>query len=78
MKILKLLSAGNQVTPTQIAKLVRVSYDNVTSHLEILEAEGILKHVNFGKRIKFYKYDETSPVAHALKDLIEVFENAQG
>ena len=73
LKILKLL-IGSQLTPSDIAERVGVCYANATKHLEILEAEGLIEHVRFGERIRFYKFNETSPKAIAVRNLIEIFE----
>ena len=73
LKILKIL-IGSQLTPSQIAKEVGVSYSNAVGHLESLRKEGILCCIKFGERIRFYNYNETSPVATAVQDLIEAFE----
>jgi len=73
MKILKIL-IGSQLTPSQIAKEVGVSYSNAVSHLEALRKEGILCHVKFGQRIRFYNYNERSPIATAVRNLLEVYK----
>ena len=65
----------SQLTPSEIAKKVGVNYANAAKHLEALEAEGILAKTSFGKRIRFYKYNEASAVAVALLKLIEAFES---
>jgi hypothetical protein len=41
-------------------------------HLEILETEEILAHMKFGKRIRYYKYNEI-PKARAVQNLIHTF-----
>jgi len=74
LKILKLL-IGSQLTPSEIANAVGISYLNAAAHLEALEAEGVLEHVMFGKRIRFFKYNELSPRAEAVQALIEVFRS---
>jgi len=73
LKILKIL-IGSQLTPSEIAKAVGVSYLNAAAHLEVLEAEGIIGHVMFGKRTRFFKYNELSPRAIAVQVLIEAFK----
>jgi len=73
LKILKIL-IGSQLTRSQIAKEVGVSYSNAVSHLEALRKEGILCYVRFGERIRFYNYNATSPVATAVRNLIEVYK----
>ena len=73
LKILKIL-IGSQLTPSDIAERVGVCYANAVKHLEALEAEGLIEHVRFGKRIRYYKFSEASPKAIALRNLIEIFE----
>lgn len=51
MKILKVL-LDMQLTPSEIAKSVGVNYVDSAQHLEVLEAEDLIQHVNFGKRIR--------------------------
>jgi predicted ArsR family transcriptional regulator len=74
MKILKIL-IDSQLTPSGIAEKVGVCYANVASHLEVLEAEGLIQHAMFGKRIRYYKFNDTSPKATAVLNLIETFES---
>ncbi len=47
---------------------------SVIKHLETLEAAGLIEHVMFGKRIRFYKFNETSSKAITVRNLIEIFE----
>ena len=47
---------------------------NEDKHLEVLEAQDILLHVKFGKRTRYYKFNEISPKAIAVHNLIEIFE----
>jgi predicted transcriptional regulator len=75
LKILKLLM-DSQLTPSEIARAVGVNYVIAEQHLEILEAEGILSHVKFGKRIRYYKYNEV-PKARAVQNLIHTFPESQ-
>lgn len=73
LKILKILLCS-QLTPSDIAERIRVCYANAAKHLETLEAEGLIEHVRFGKRTRYYKFNETSPKAIAVRNLIEIFE----
>lgn len=72
MKILKIL-VGAQLTPSEIAKSVGVNYVATAKHLVLLEAEGILEHINFGERIRYYKFNESSR-ANAVRELIAAFQ----
>jgi ribosomal protein S25 len=64
---------GSQLTPSEIARAVGVNYVIAEQHLEILESEGILAHAKFGRRIRYYRYDET-PRARAVQTLAEAFQ----
>jgi predicted transcriptional regulator len=74
MKILKIL-ASSQLTPSGITKEVGACYANVARHLKALEDEGLIQHVMFGKRIRYYTFNETSSKAIAIRDLIETFKS---
>jgi predicted transcriptional regulator len=73
LKILKIL-IDSQLTPSEVARTVGVSSVKTREHLQALEAESILTHVTFGKRIRYYKFNETSPKAKAVRSLIETFK----
>jgi predicted transcriptional regulator len=73
LKILKIIM-GSQLTPSDIAEKVGVCYANAVKHLETLEAEGLIEHVRFGKRIRYYKFSEASSKAIAVRNLFEIFE----
>lgn len=72
LNILKLLMRS-QLTPSEIARAVGVNYVITEQHLEILECEGILAHAKFGKRIRYYRYNET-PKARAVQTFMEAFQ----
>jgi len=76
LKILKVL-IDSELTPSDIARTVGVNYVNANQHLEVLEAEGIVKHVKFGKRTRFYRFNELSPKAKAIRSLIEAFQKSE-
>ena len=40
---------------------------------EVLEAEDVVQHINFGKRTRYYKFNEASSKAIAVRNLIETF-----
>ena len=73
LKILKVLLNSKPLNVTQIAKQVGVNYAKALEHLKILENEGILTRTMFGKRIRFYKFNELSFKAKAIRNLIEAF-----
>jgi predicted transcriptional regulator len=73
MKILKILVSA-QLTPSEIAKEVGACYAKVAKHLEVLEDEDLIQHVVFGKRIRYYKLNENSERAIAVRSLVESFK----
>jgi predicted transcriptional regulator len=72
LKILKLLLAS-QLTPSEIAKSVGMNYVDTVRHLKTLEAKGLVQHINFGKRIRYNRFNDTSSRAIAVRNLIESF-----
>jgi predicted transcriptional regulator len=75
LKILKVL-LGSQLTPSEIARAVGVNYVITEQHLEILESAGILSHAKFGKRIRYYRYNET-PKARAVQTFMKAFQESR-
>jgi ribosomal protein S25 len=63
----------SQLTPSEIVQAVGTNYLITEKHLDILEAEDILRHVRFGRRIRYYRFNEGSGRARAVKNLIDVF-----
>jgi predicted transcriptional regulator len=72
LKILKALTESQQ-TPSEIAKTVGVNFVKTSQSLQILESAGILAHAKFGKRIRYYTYNET-PKARTVQNLVEAFQ----
>ena len=72
LRILKLMMQSEQLTVSEIARRMGVNYASASIHLETLENEGILSHVMFGKRIRYYKLRESNR-AQAVKELIEAW-----
>jgi predicted transcriptional regulator len=59
LKILTLLM-DSQLTPSEVAEAVGSNYVDINMHLETLEAEGIVTHAKFGRRIRYYRFNEGS------------------
>jgi predicted ArsR family transcriptional regulator len=72
LRILKLLMESQTLTTAQIAEKVQVNYVLARAHLETLEKGDILAHVNFGKRIRYYRFKESAK-ANAVRRLIEAW-----
>ena len=72
LRILKLLMDSQTFTTAQIAAKVGVNYVIARAHLEALENGDVLTHVNFGKRIHYYRFKESAR-ANAVKSLLEAW-----
>ena len=73
MKILKILVQMGELNVSEIARRLGVNYVTTSKHLRILEDEGILRQKLFG-RIRLYRFNENSPKARAVQNLVEVWE----
>lgn len=73
VKILKILSQVGELNISEIARRLGVNYKITVTHLKILENEGIVQHKTFG-RIHLYRFNEHSPKATAIQNLLEVWE----
>ena len=73
VKILKILSQVGELNVSEIARRLGVNYKITAKHLKVLENEGIIQHKAFG-RIRLYRFNEHSPKAKAIQNLLEVWE----
>ena len=73
MKILKLIARLGALNVSDIARRINLNYTTTNQHLKMLEAEGVLQQRVYG-RIRMYKFNETSPKAKAVQNLIDVWE----
>ena len=73
MKILKLLYQLGQLNVSDIARRLGANFTAVSENLKILEAEGILKELSYG-RVRMYRFNEASAKAKAVQSLIETWE----
>jgi predicted transcriptional regulator len=67
MKILKLLSRLGALNVSEIARRIGLNYSTTNQHLKLLEAESVLRQ-------RVYKFNEASPKARAVQNLIEAWE----
>jgi len=74
MRILKILAQISELNVSEIARRLGVNYSTASKHLKVLEDEDILKHKVFG-RIRLYRFNENSPKAKAVQNLIEAWEH---
>lgn len=72
LRILKLLIESHRLTTSEIAAKTGVNYVVALAHLEALENGDVLTHVNFGRRIRYYKFKESAR-ARAIRDVIEAW-----
>ena len=75
MKILKIISRLGTLNVSDIARRIKLNYSTTNQHLKLLEAEKILQQRVYG-RIRMYRFEETSPKAIAVQNLIDVWEQS--
>ncbi|MCW4044091.1 MAG: winged helix-turn-helix domain-containing protein [Candidatus Bathyarchaeota archaeon] len=73
MKILKLIARLGTLNISEITKRTKLNYTATNQHLKLLETEGILQQRTYG-RIRMYKFNENSPKAKAVQNLIDTWE----
>lgn len=75
MKILKLIARLGELNVSDIARRIGVNFTTTSRHLRVLEEEGIVQQRVYG-RIRMYRFNQASPKAKAVQNLIEVWEQA--
>ena len=73
VKILRILVEIGELNISEIARRAGLNYTTTNQHLQVLETSGIIRHKNFG-RIRIFRFDEGSPRAKIIKDLMEEWE----
>jgi DNA-binding transcriptional ArsR family regulator len=73
MKILKIVARLGALNVSDIARRINLNYSTTNQHLKLLESEGILQQRVYG-RIRMYKFNNGSPKASAVQNLIEAWE----
>ena len=73
VKILKIIYTLGSLNVSDIARRLKMNYSATAEHLRILEAEGVLLVHTYG-RVKMYRFNEDSPRAKVVTNLIEVWE----
>jgi DNA-binding transcriptional ArsR family regulator len=73
MKILKLIARLGSLNVSDIARRIGLNYSTTNQHLKLLEGEGILRQTVYG-RIRMFKFNDASPKAKAVQNLIETWE----
>ena len=75
MKILKLVARLGELNVSDVARRIGVNFTTTSKHLRVLEEEGILQQRTYG-RIRMYRFNQGSPKAKAVENLIETWEQA--
>lgn len=73
MKILTLIARLGALNVSDIARRINLNYTATNQHLKLLEAEDVLQQRVYG-RIRMYKFNQSSPKAKAVQNLIETWE----
>jgi DNA-binding transcriptional ArsR family regulator len=73
MKILKLVARLGALNVSDIARRINMNYSTTNQHLKLLESEGILQERVYG-RVRMYRFNDASPKAKAVQNLIETWE----
>ena len=73
MKILRLITRLGALNVSDIARRINLNYSTTNQHLKLLESEGVLQQRIYG-RIRIYKFNNGSPKARAVQNLIEAWE----
>ncbi len=76
MKILKLIEQLGELNVSDLARRIGVNFSTTSSHLHVLEEEGILQQRTYG-RIRMYRFNQASAKAKAVQRLIETWEDAK-
>ncbi len=73
MKILRLIARLGALNVSEIARRINLNYSTTNQHLKLLETEGILQQRVYG-RIRMYRFNDSTPKAIAVQNLIETWE----
>jgi len=73
MKILKLIARLGSLNVSDIARRINLNYTTTNQHLKLLEDEDVLQQRVYG-RIRMYKFNQSSPKAKAVQNLIDTWE----
>ena len=76
MKILKLINDLGSLNVSDIARRLNTNFASAAEHLKVLEAEGILQELTYG-RVRMYRFNEGSAKAKAVQNLIEAWEQSK-
>jgi DNA-binding transcriptional ArsR family regulator len=73
MRVLKLIYDLGSLNVSEVARRTSSNFATAAEHLKILEQEGILQENVYG-RVRMYRFNENSPKAKTVQNLIEAWE----
>ena len=73
VRILRILTQIGELNISEIARRAGLNYTTTNQHLQVLENAGLVRHKKFG-RIRIFRFDEESPQARIIKELIDLWE----
>jgi predicted transcriptional regulator len=73
MRILKLVYELGSLNVSDVARRLGSNFAATSEHLKVLEAEGILQELAYG-RVRMYRFNEGAAKAKAVRNLIEAWE----
>ena len=73
MKILELIYNLGSLNVSDVARRLNTNFAATSEHLKVLEEEGILQGLVYG-RVRMYRFNENSSKAKAVKNLIEAWQ----
>ncbi len=75
MKMLKLIARLGELNVSDIARRTGLNFTTTSRHLQVMEKEGVLQQRVYG-RIRMYRFNQASPKAKAVMNLIDAWEQA--
>lgn len=72
MRIVLMLMQFGQLNVSELSRRLKVNYGVAKKHLGVLENEGVLRHIQYG-RVRLYRLNEDSQKTMALQDLVKTW-----
>jgi len=76
MRILVLIYNLGSLNVSDVARRLKTNFATTSEHLKVLEAEGILQELSYG-RVRMYRFNEGSAKAKAVENLIVAWEQSK-
>lgn len=74
LRTVKVLLQLGQLNVSEVARRLGVNYCTARKHLQILEQEGVVRRMVYG-RINLYRFNHASTKAKAMQTLLETWEH---